>query len=96
MRETLAKEYLKLNELWSNTDKNTISDNVKKYICRDMPEKKKTLKAVIENIIEITGVKGDTAYAWFNRSRINVKIPLIQLCKIADKMNIEVVNFFKK
>lgn len=93
LREPLAREYLQLNELWSKTDKNIISDNVRKYIGDNIPECQNSFNVLWDNLVEITGSTRYTVYAWLNRSRSNVKIPLLKLCMIADKLNVDIIEF---
>lgn len=95
MRESLARECLQLNELWSKTDKNIISNNIRKYIKDNIPECKDSFNALWNSLVEITGSTRYTAYAWLNRSRNNVKIPLLKLCMIADKFDVDIIEFFK-
>lgn len=96
LREPLAKEYLQLNELWNKTDKNIISDNVRKFVGNSVPGCQDSFNALWEYLVEITNANKHTVYAWLNRSRDNVKIPLINLCKLADAMSIDVMDFFKR
>lgn len=95
MRKSIAKEYLELTKIWSDTDKETILNNVKKYICIKNPEMYIDFKTYWNSLTQITGAKKHTVYAWLNKSRSNVKIPLIKLCMIADAIDIDVVEFFK-
>ena len=84
-----ADDVLMLEERWKNTNKDTIVDNMEKYLIRFNPECKK-YNTKIKTLMEISGEKEQTVYAWINRSRKEVKIPFLKLCKIASALNIGV------
>lgn len=94
MREPLAKECLELNKIWNNTDKVVVLENVKKYMQENIPECQHGFNVIWDNLVKITGAKRHTVYAWLNRGRSNVKIPLIRLCEIADKLGVDIMKFF--
>lgn len=95
MKENIAKEVLKINDLWENTNKEIITENVGYFLCSKFPGCQ-TYKQKIEKLEEITGSKEDTVYAWLNRSRTNVKIPLLKLCKIAADLDVNIEEMFSK
>ena len=84
---SLARDYIELTELWENTDKDFMIDNIERIIGH--PTSKD-----IDYLAKITNVSNHTVLAWFNRSRSNVKIPLIKLCILADYFNVDVRRFF--
>ncbi|MFR7821233.1 MAG: hypothetical protein ACLU24_12020 [Candidatus Pseudoruminococcus sp.] len=76
-----------LNELWNNTDSNTITNNVIQLLenngCQSFSERWQKLS-------EITGSTKHAVYAWLNHGRSNVKIPFLKLCIIAEVYGIEI------
>lgn len=82
-----GKDILMLNELWNNTDSNTITNNVIRLLenngCKSFSERWQKLS-------EITGSTKHAVYAWLNHGRSNVKIPFLKLCTIAEVYGIEV------
>lgn len=93
MNGNFAEKILKLNEQWERTDKVIIADNIEYYLSKTYPNCETSFNAKWEKLMEITGCKKQTVYAWLNRSRDNVKVPLIKLCQIAAAMNIDVEKF---
>lgn len=91
--ENLATEILNINELWESTDKVTIAENVEYFLRRKFPECK-AYNIKMKKLEEITGSQKNTIYAWINRSRINVKVPLLKLCKIASTLNVDIKEMF--
>lgn len=90
-----ARIFLDAYNLQRITPKDTIVDRVENYygtsdemLARHSNERK--LK-----VMEICNCNPQTYYAWFNRSRPNVKIPMIELCKLADNAGVEVFEFFR-
>ena len=47
-------------------------------------------------LAEISGVSKETVKAWGNAGRKNVKIPLVKLCKISEKLGVDVVWFLEE
>lgn len=95
MKENIAKEVLNINDLWENTNKEIITENVEYFLCSKFPECQ-AYKPKMKKLEEITGSKKDTIYAWLNRSRTNVKIPLLKLCKIATDLDVNIEEMFSK
>lgn len=91
--ENVATEILNINELWESTDKITIAENVEYFLCSKFPECT-TYNVKMEKLEEITGSRRDTIYAWINRSRGNVKVPLLKLCKIASELDVDIREMF--
>ena len=95
MNENFADKIVKLNEQWKQTDKVIIADNIEYYLSKTYLDCEISFNARWEKLMEITGCKKQTVYAWLNRSRDNVKVPLIKLCQIAAAMNIDVERFLE-
>lgn len=77
--------YIRAVEMQHNTDKDIVLNNIREYF----------EKGYGDVCMEICGCKKDTYYAWFNRSRKNVKIPLLSLCKIAEYLNVNVFTLME-
>lgn len=92
-KKNTATEILNINELWETADKITIAENVEYFLCKKFPECK-AYKVKMEKLEEITGSQKDTIYAWINRSRGRVKVPLLKLCKIASTLNVDIKEMF--
>lgn len=88
-----AAEVLQFNKDWENTSKITIADNVEKYLYMKYPECQTSFNVKMEKLIEITKSKHQTVYSWINRSRENVKFPLLKLCMLAVDLGVNVGNF---
>lgn len=82
-----AKEILDLNELWKNTDSDTISNNVEDILSMQVIN---TMQARAEKLAEITGSSYHAAYAWLNHGRGDVKIPFLKLCEIAKAYEVDI------
>lgn len=95
MMENIATEILNINRLWESTDKITIAENVEYFLCSKFPDCS-TYNAKMEKLKEITGSRKDTIYAWINRSRGNVKVPFLKLCKIASELDVDIREMFIK
>lgn len=93
MKKNIAAEILNINELWEGADKVTIAENVEYFLCQKFPECK-AYKIKMEKLEEITGSRRDSIYAWINRSRGRVKVPLLKLCKIALALNVDIKEMF--
>ena len=94
-RKPIASEYLKLTEFWDAANQETISENVRKVLEEKIPECRDSFNAVWNKLMEITGSNKHTVYAWMNKSRNNVKVPLIKLCMIANELNVDVLELLK-
>lgn len=94
MDKSVAKEYIDLTQLFETTTKDFVIDNLDRIFGYPQTYRKRRNKESVDKIsllAEITETeKIDTVRAWFNRSRDNVKIPLLKLCKIAEYANINV------
>lgn len=91
-----ATEVLQFNNQWENTSKSVIADNVEKYLYIKYPKCQTSFNIKMEKLKEITKSKQQTVYAWLNRSRENVKVPLLKLCMLAVALDVNVENFLEK
>lgn len=92
MREPIAKEYLSLTDKWEETNHMVIASNVNKYMIAKYPECK--VRSVMhKKLSEFTGSSTHATYAWMNKSREDVKVPIIKLCMIAEALNIDIQLF---
>lgn len=85
----LAAEVLTIYEIWKNTDKEIIAQNIEHFLTKKFPECK-SCKIKMEKLEEITGSQKQTVYAWINRSRKDVKIPLSKLCMISSYLEVDI------
>lgn len=95
-KTTLAAKILSLNKLWEQTSKSTIAENVEEYLYAKFPECKKSYKVKMEKLQEISGSQKNTVYAWVNRSREDVKVPFLKLCKIAKALDVDIQDMLKE
>jgi len=93
MKRNDAKTVLKLLSMWNETDKNTMLDRISERLSRIGY---KTVAEQRDFLSKITGAGEHTVYAWFNRSRQDVKIPLIKLCIISNAIGEDVKKFLRK
>lgn len=91
-----ADIFIRASELQYNTDKDIVIDNLEKYygsseeiLAHHSNERQK-------KVVDICDCKVWTYYAWFNRSRKNVRIPLISLCQLAVAADVDIFNLFEK
>lgn len=96
MNKNIAADILHLNELWEQTNKQIIASNVEEYLYSKYPECKKSYKLKMEKLQEISGSQKNTVYAWVNRSRENVKVPFLKLCKISDALGADIYDMLKE
>lgn len=90
-----ARIFLDAYNLQRITPKDIIVDNVERYYGTSEEMLSKHSSERQTRVMGICGCSKQTYYAWFNRSRTNVKIPMIELCKLADNAGVEVFEFFK-
>lgn len=90
-----ARIFLDAYNLQRITPKDIIVDNVERYYGTSEEMLSKHSNERQTRVMGICGCSKQTYYAWFNRSRVNVKIPMIELCKLADNAGVEVFEFFK-
>lgn len=89
-----AEIFIKAYNLQLNTDKNIVLNNIEKYYGTSKQIVDHHLSIRQNKIRELCNCTRQTYYAWFNRSRTNVKIPLISLCQIAIGAEIDVFDLF--
>lgn len=94
MDKNIAADILYLNELWKQTNKQIIASNVEEYLYSKYPECRKSYKLKMEKLQEISGSQKNTVYAWVNRSREDVKVPFLKLCRIATALNVDIKKMF--
>lgn len=90
-----AAQVLQFNSQWENTNQSVIADNVEKYLYAKYPECKESYNAKMDKLIDITKSKKDSIYSWLNRSRENVKVPLLKLCMLAVALDVNVSDFLE-
>lgn len=95
-KKSLAARILSANKQWEQTSKATIAENVEQYLYVKFPECKTSYKVKMEKLQEISGSQKNTVYAWVNRSREDVKVPFIKLCKIAKALDVDIEDMLKE
>lgn len=93
-RKPVAVEYMSLTNHWLNAEKETIVSNVERILCDRYPECE-AMAELHKMLMFMTDSGKHTVYAWLNRSREDVKIPLLKLCMIADELHIDVMEFLR-
>lgn len=88
--DNIAKQILKYNKIWEESDKELLAENIERYLFAAYPECSQSFDIKLKKLEDITGSKRETVYAWLNRSRKNVKVPFIKLCAIADALSIDI------
>ena len=89
LKQMISALILEYNDLWDSTDKSVMADNVEKFIVKKFPECAQTFEARWKKLVEISGSKSQTVFAWLNRSRKDVKIPFFKLCKISVALDVD-------
>ena len=95
-KKSLAARILSANKQWEQTSKATIAENVEQYLYTKFPECKTSYKIKMEKLQEISGSQKNTVYAWVNRSREDVKVPFLKLCKIAKALDVDIEDMLKE
>lgn len=90
MEKTTARIFMDITELWENTPKSIMVDNIERLLGYSATFRGHKDNTRLKKLESITDSSTHTVNAWMNRSRENVKIPLLKLCKIADYLGIEV------
>ena len=57
--------------------------------------KQETISENVRKVLEEKFPECQTVYAWMNKSRNNVKVPLIKLCMIANELDVDVLELLK-
>lgn len=89
-----ASIFIKAFNLQCNTNKNIVLDNVERYYGSTDEVLAHHSNKRQNTVMNVCGCTKHTYYSWFNRSRANVHIPLIDLCKLAINVNIDVFEWF--
>ena len=95
-KKSLAARILSANKQWEQTSKATIAENVEQYLYAKFPECKTSYKVKMEKLQEISDSQKNTVYAWVNRSRVDVKVPFLKLCKIAKALDVDIEDMLKE
>ena len=89
-----AEIFMRAFDMQYDTDKNIVIDNLEKYYG-------KTEELLLHHsnkrqvaVMDICECAQHTYYSWFNRSRTNVRIPLISLCKLAVAADVDIFDLF--
>lgn len=90
-----AAQVLQFNYQWENTNQAIIAENVGKYLYAKYPECKESYNVKMDKLMDITKSKKDSIYSWLNRSRENVKVPLLKLCMLAVALDVNVGDFLE-
>lgn len=90
-----AAQILELNRAWEETDKITIAENIETQLAAHDPTCNNYTKR-LETLIELTGSKKESVYAWLNRGRLNVKAPMLKVCAIAAALDIDVYDLLRR
>lgn len=91
----LAAQVLDLNAAWESIDKISLAENIENYLAKKYPDCTTYTKR-LEKLIEITGSKKESVYAWINRGRSNVKAPMLKVCAIAAALDIDVYKLLRR
>lgn len=89
-----AKQVLEFKELWDKTNQAIIADSVEHFLYKKYVTCWSN-KSRIKKIVEITGSKQETVRSWLNKSRENVKFPLLKLCELSVALGVDVGEFFE-
>lgn len=92
MSERTAREYIELTRLWEATGKDIVIDNIERLV--GYLKRGNRNSEVINRLMLMTESNRHSVFSWTNRSRENVKIPLLKLCQIADNLDVDVFKFF--
>lgn len=93
--KNLAEEFIKYESMHRNTDKTVISSNVLKYVDKKYPFCEGIQNRELDILAEITGENRQTVWAWANKSRQNVKVPFLKLCKICTLLDVDITEMLE-
>lgn len=88
MKDT--KRVLELYKLWGQTEGAALASHVDKVLSQNGMT---TFNQKMEKLAEITGEDKRDVYTWIVDGKQNVKIPLIQLCMVANFFEMSVKEF---
>lgn len=87
-----ADIYIRAYDMQYNTDKNIVVDNLEKYYgTTDELLAHHSNKRQVR-VMHVCKCTQHSYYSWFNRSRTNVRIPLIALCKLAVDADVDIFD----
>lgn len=91
MKKTTANTILDLHTLWSETDKQTLNQNINKVVIREYPDHYENQTQIVRKVCELLpDTKESAVTAWFNKGREDVKIPFLKLCELASVLKVDV------
>lgn len=90
MEKSTAKTYIDITDMWENTDKSIVCDNIDRIFGDGDMLRRNRDATRIKVLSKITSSNAHSVSSWMNRSRENVKVPLLKLCEIADYLHIKV------
>ena len=87
-----ANIYIRAYDMQYNTDKNIVVDNLEKYYgtTEELLAHHSNKRQV--RVMDVCKCTQQSYYSWFNRSRTNVRIPLIALCKLAVDADVDIFD----
>lgn len=95
MEINLAAQILELNAKWETIDKIKLAENIENYLAIKFPDCV-TYSTRLDKLVEITGSKRDSVYAWINRGRSNVKAPFLKVCAIAAALDVDIYELLRE
>ena len=90
MEKTTAQIFMDITELWENTPKSVMIDNIERFLGYSTTFRGHKDNTRLKELENITDSSRHTVNAWMNRSRENVKVPLLKLCKISEYLGITI------
>lgn len=91
-----AEIFIQASELQYNTDKNIVIDNLERFYGTSEEILAHHSNERQVRVMKVCSCTQQTYYAWFNRSRKNVRIPLISLCQMAVDCNVDIFYLFEE
>ena len=95
MKINLAAQIIELNAKWEAIEKNKLAENIENCLADKFPECV-TYTTRLDKLVEITGSKKDSVYAWINRGRSNVKAPFLKVCTIAAALDVDIYELLRE
>lgn len=96
MDRSIAKIYIDLTQLFETTSKDFIIDNLERIFGYSQTYRKRRSRESVDRVsllAEVTDTGNiETVRAWFNRSRDNVKIPLLKLCRVSEYAKVDIID----
>lgn len=91
-----AEIFIRASELQYNTDKNIVIDNLERFYGTSEEILAHHSNERQVRVMNVCCCAQQTYYAWFNRSRKNVRIPLISLCQMAVDCGVDIFYLFEE